>query len=132
MPQPWYGAGRRLFSVHRGKLQSQVNALLLDGITAYEAVRIALLNNKAFQSQFQDIGVSRSELVKSALFTNPSLSFSARALEGGGRANLSFGLAQELVDLWQIPVRKRIAKDKLESTVLAVASEKPTVIVIRK
>lgn len=60
--------------------------------------------------------------MQSALFTNPSLSFSARALEGGGRANLSFGLAQELVDLWQIPVRKRIAKDKLESTVLGVAA----------
>lgn len=104
------------------EVEARVSAMLQDGITPEEAVGIALLNNRAFQARFQDIGVSRAELAQSTLLTNPSLSFSARALDTGGRANLSFSLAQELADLWQIPVRKRVAREKLESTVLGVAA----------
>lgn len=103
-------------------IHETLEALLADGLTEQECVQLALLNNRAFQSQFQEIGVSRAEFVQSGLFSNPTLSFSSRFLDVGGRANLSFGLAQELVDLWQIPVRRRVAKDKLESTILAVAT----------
>ncbi|MCX5769785.1 MAG: TolC family protein, partial [Candidatus Hydrogenedentes bacterium] len=81
---------------------------------------VALLNNKWFQPQFQGIGVSRAELVQSGLLTNPKLMFSARFPEGGGRSNLTFGLAQDLVEIWQLPLRKRIARDQLEQTVLTV------------
>ena len=86
-------------------VEARVEELLKDGVSVDEAVQIALLNNKEFQSRFQEIGVSKADLVQSALLTNPTLSFSARFPEGGGRSNLSFGMAQELVDLWQIPVR---------------------------
>ncbi len=99
-----------------------IESRLADGLTAAEAVDIALLNNKLFQSQFHEIGVSRADVVQSGLFANPALSFSARFPSGGGRANLSFGLAQEIVDLWQMPVRKRIAKKHLENTVSNVVA----------
>jgi outer membrane protein TolC len=101
-------------------IEQRVQDILKDGLSADEAVQVALLNNKDFQSRFYEIGVSKADLVQSALLSNPTLSFSARFPEGGGRSNLSFGLAQELVDLWQIPVRKRIAKDQLEQTVYRV------------
>ena len=101
-------------------VQEEVNGLLDGGLTAAESVRVALLNNKGFQSQFQEIGVSRAELVQSGLLANPTFSFSVRFPEGGGRSNLSFGLLQDLVDVWQIPLRKRIAKDKLNQTVTNV------------
>ncbi len=103
-------------------IDQHVSDLLSDGLTADEAVQIALLNNKGFQSLFQEIGVSKADLVQSALLSNPTLTFSARFPKGGGRSNLSFGLAQEIVDLWQIPVRKRIAKDQLEQTVFRVVT----------
>lgn len=103
-------------------IADRISALLQDGLTEDEAVQIALINNRGFQIQFQDIGVSRAELVQSALFTNPTLSFSARFPDTGGRSNLSFGLAQEIVELWQIPVRKRIARDQLERSILGVAT----------
>lgn len=99
-----------------------VEGLMSDGLTAEEAVQIALLNNNLFQSQFQEIGVSCAEVVQSGLFSNPALGFSARFPSGGGRSNLSFSLAQEIVDLWQIPVRKRIARDTLENTVSTVVA----------
>lgn len=101
-------------------IEERISGWLRDGLTADEAVQIALLNNKGFQSLFQEIGVTKADLVQSALLSNPSLSFSARFPEGGGRANLSFGLAQEIAELWQIPVRKRIARDQLDQAIFRV------------
>lgn len=101
-------------------VQERVASLLEGGLTPDEAVRVAMLNNRAFQAQFYGIGASRADVVQSGLLSNPTLSLSVRFPEGGGRSNLGFGLAQELVDLWQIPVRKKIAKEQLEQAVLGV------------
>ncbi len=101
-------------------IEDKIAALLADGLTTDEAVQVALLNNRGFQSRFQEIGVSRAEVVRSGLLSNPSLFTSVRLPEGGGRSNLTFSFAQELVDLWQIPVRKRVARAQLERTVLTV------------
>ncbi|MBK8267274.1 MAG: TolC family protein [Planctomycetes bacterium] len=104
-------------------INERVNALLVDGLSVDEAVRVGLLNNPAFQSLFQKIGASRADVVQSGLLSNPSLSLGVRFPEGGGRSNLSMGFAQELVDLWQIPVRKHIAEMELEQVVLTAVRE---------
>lgn len=104
-------------------VDQRVNRLLEGGLTIDEAVQIALLNNRGFQALFAVIGASRADVVQSALLTNPTLTFSGRFPEGGGRTNLTYGLGQELVDLWQIPVRKRIAEAELEQTVLEVVRQ---------
>ena len=101
-------------------IADKVAAALADGLAVDEAVAIALLNNRGFQSAFQDIGVSRADLVESGLISNPTLGLSLRFPEGGGLANLSLSLAQQLADLWQIPVRKRIAQAQLEQTLSMV------------
>jgi cobalt-zinc-cadmium efflux system outer membrane protein len=101
----------------------RVKELLDGGLTVAEAVQVALLNNRAFQAAFQEIGVSRAEVVASALPSNPTLGLSLRFPEGGGRSNLTLAVAQQLVDLWQIPIRKRIAESQLERTVLSVAQQ---------
>jgi len=103
--------------------EEKVGALLADGLTIDEAIAVALLNNRAFQAAFEEIGVSRAELVQSGLLSNPTLGLGLRFPEGGGRSNLSLALAQQLVDLWQIPVRKRIAQSQLEHTIRSVASQ---------
>jgi outer membrane protein, heavy metal efflux system len=102
-------------------VQEKVDRLLADGLTVDEAVTVALLNNRGFQAAFRNIGVSRADLVQSGLFANPSVSLLAKLPEGGGRADVEFNLVQDLVDLWQIPVRKKIAKAELEATILDVA-----------
>jgi cobalt-zinc-cadmium efflux system outer membrane protein len=106
-----------------GSVDQRVADLLEEGLTVDEAVQVALLNNRAFQAAFQEIGVSRAEVVRSGLLSNPTLGLSLRFPEGGGRANLTLALAQQLVDLWQIPVRKQIAEAQLQRTVLSVARE---------
>ncbi len=100
--------------------QSRVQSLLEDGLTIDEAVSVALLNNPAFQADFVAIGASRADVVQSELFTNPNLFFSVRFPEAGGRSSLGFSFAQQLVDLWEIPVRKKVAEADLARTVALV------------
>ncbi|MFO0973894.1 MAG: TolC family protein [Phycisphaerae bacterium] len=102
------------------RVATRVGELLADGLTPDEAVSVALLNNPEFQSLFMQIGASRADVVQSRLLTNPGLSLSVRFPEGGGRRNLTLGFAQELVDLWQIPIRSQIATAALEQLVLDV------------
>jgi len=104
-------------------IEEKVTSALADGLTIDEAIAVALLNNRAFQCAFREIGVSRADVVESGLISNPTLGLSLRFPEGGGLANLTLSLAQQLVDLWQIPVRKRIAEAQLERTLLLVARE---------
>lgn len=106
-----------------GLVQPRVRILLADGLTIDEAVSVALLNNPALQSMFQAIGASRADVVQSGLMSNPTLFLSVRFPEGGGRSNLGLSFAQQLVDLWQIPVRRKVAEADLERTVAAVLDQ---------
>jgi len=101
--------------------EERARALLEDGLSIDEAVRVALLNNRGFQAAFLEIGASRADVVQSGLLSNPSLSLSLRFPEGGGLANLSAGFAQQIADFWQIPVRKRVAEAQLEQVILSAA-----------
>lgn len=101
----------------------QLDEILDDGLTADEAVRLALLNNRLIQSGFMAIGVAKADWVQSGLFSNPTLSISARLPEGGGRANIDATIAQSIVEIWQIPRRKEIAQANLDRTVLQIAHD---------
>ncbi len=105
----------------------QLNEILADGLTADEAVRIALLNNRRIQSGFMAIGVAKADWVQSGLFSNPTLSIAARLPEGGGRANIDAAISQSIVEIWQIPERKRIAQANLDRTVLKIAHDAATI-----
>jgi len=102
--------------------EAVLSDLLAGGITTDAAVRIALVNNPTLQAAFFRIGMSRADVVQSGLLSNPSLGVSLRLPEAGGRANLEAGLAQNIADLWQIPVRKRAAQRELDRAILEVAA----------
>jgi outer membrane protein TolC len=103
-----------------GRVRQEVDTLLVDGLTREEAVRIALMNNRTLQSRFEEIGVSKSDMVQAGLFQNPSLSaiFRFPTHGSGTQSEIEGGLA--LSDLWQIPLRKKVAAKKLEKTMLQV------------
>ncbi len=98
----------------------RVNELLDAGLSVDEAVRVALLNNPEFQAVVAEIGASRADVAQSALLTNPTFSLGLQFPEGGGLTDLTVGFAQQLADLWQIPVRKEMAQAELERTILSV------------
>jgi len=102
---------------------ARVNELLGDGLSAGEAAQICLLNNPTLQAAFLDIGIARADVVQSGLFSNPSLGVAWRLPSGGGLANFEADLAQNIVGLWQIPIRKRVAQQSLDRTILEVAAQ---------
>lgn len=104
-------------------VEQRVTALLEGGLTVDEAVQVGLLANRSFQALFAEIGASRADVVQSRLLSNPSVNFSARYPDGGGRPSIMFSFGQELVDLWQIPVRRKVAENKLEQVVSDVARQ---------
>lgn len=100
---------------------ARVDALLADGLTVDEAVRLALLNNREFQVALAEIGVSRADYVQSTLWTNPTLALGFNFPEGGGLMDLTVGFSQQIADLWQIPVRRRVTARQLERTISQAA-----------
>lgn len=100
-----------------------VQARLADGITIDESVEICLLNNPSLQAAFLNVGIARADLVQSGLFSNPTLALSVAFPEGGGRSNIQSTLAQNIVDLWQVPVRKKAAARSLDAAILELARQ---------
>lgn len=98
-----------------------VDELCQDGVTASEAVEICLLNNPNLQAAYMDVGLARADLVQAGLFSNPFLGISARLPDGGGLAAIEASVAQNIAELWQIPVRQRAAKRTLHRAILDLA-----------
>jgi cobalt-zinc-cadmium efflux system outer membrane protein len=99
---------------------NRIDVLLAGGLTAQEVPELALLNNPELQAAFRDIGIARAELVQAGLLSNPSLAVAFRLPAGGGLTAIDLDLAQNIADLWLIPVRKKVAERGLDRTILEV------------
>lgn len=104
-------------------VEKTVAALVDHGLTADEAVQVCLLNNPRLQAAFFNVGMARADVVQSGLLSNPSLGISLRLPSSGGLANVEAGLAQNIAELWQIPLRKRVAERALDQAILVLARE---------
>jgi cobalt-zinc-cadmium efflux system outer membrane protein len=101
--------------------EERVALLQEGGITADEAVEIALLNNPRLQAQLLDVGIGRAEVVQAGLFSNPGFALALRFPDGGGLADLEMSLAQNIAELWQIPIRQRAAQRDLDRIIVQSA-----------
>lgn len=99
-----------------------IRAMLADSLTADQAVRIALLNNRSLQALYEEVGVAQADLVQAGLLRNPFFSVSTR-FAGTGTTNLDLGIVQSFIDLFQRPLRRRVAAANFEATKLRVATE---------
>ncbi|MHC4218129.1 MAG: TolC family protein [Planctomycetota bacterium] len=104
-----------------GPTVDELEGHLADGLALGEAVEIALLNNRQLQAAFLEIGIARADLVQSGLLANPSLGIAVLFPLGSGQTDLQAYLAQSIVELWQMPVKKRVAGHELEAKILHVA-----------
>ena len=103
-------------------VRAMVESALQTNLTAQSAAAIALLNNRALQAQFEELGISQAELAQASRLRNPTFTGFARFPIGAtGAANLEGELAQDFLDLLTLPVRKRIAARNLEQTRLRIA-----------
>ncbi len=101
--------------------REEIVAALADGLSIDEAVRIALLNNRLLQAEFMSIGVAKADWVQSGLLSNPSLDILVRFPLDGGRSQIEAFFVQNILELWRIPLRKKISQHELDDTVFTIA-----------
>ena len=94
--------------------RDELKALLQHPLGADDAVQIALLNNRSLQATYEELGVAQADLVQAGLLSNPKLFASVRIPNHGpGSPDAEFSVAEDFLELFMVPLRKRIAADKL-------------------
>lgn len=89
--------------------RARVRSLLSVPLTADAAVRVALLNNRALQAAYNDLGVSEADMVGASLPPAPTLSLVHLT---GAELEIERQIAQNLLGLLTLRRRREIAEDK--------------------
>lgn len=102
------------------QVAQEVHVLLQDTLTADGATQIALLNNREIQATYAELGVAQADLVQAGLLKNPVFDGAVRVLVGGGPVELEFNAVMDFLDIFYIPLRKRVAAARFEDAKLQV------------
>ena len=93
----------------------RLKKLLSDKITADEAVQVALLNNRELQAVYSELGVAQADLVQAGLLSNPIFNAAIKfPTSGGSSPDLELGAAMNFLNIFYIPLRKRVATARFE------------------
>src|SRR5882757_8307909 len=108
----------------REQALADVRTLLKKPLSINSAVQIALLNNRDLLATFEDVGVSAADLREAGMWKNPSVNLSLRFPDRPpSLTDAEEGVAFDLLDLFMIPLRKRVAAERLAAAQLRVAGE---------
>lgn len=118
-------SGKRVSWIRSGEeaaeAQKAVQTIMNRPLTADSAVEIALLNNRDLQARFEEIGISHADYIQAGLPQNPSITghidFSRQ-----GKAT-EYSVAQDVISLLLLPLRKKVAAAQLETIKKRIASE---------
>jgi outer membrane protein TolC len=100
---------------------TRVHELLSAPLGPEQAVAIALLNNRALQAAYAEIGVSEAERVQAGRLVNPGFSFAR--LTRGDEVEIERKLVFNLLDLFTLPQRVEIAAQRFEQAKLGAAAQ---------
>lgn len=93
-----------------------VRDLLRKPLSADDAVRIALLNNRGLQASLAELGIAEADLVQAGRLRNPGISFAR--LSGGGETEIDRGVLFDLAGLLTMPMRSKIEGKRFEQAQL--------------
>ena len=106
---------RALDTLIAGKLRS--------ALSADDVVQIALLNNRALQATYWNVGIAQADLVQAGRLKNPSFTFQRTAAgDSGGAVGIERSLTFNLVSLLTAPIVQRVENRRFEQTRLMVAN----------
>jgi cobalt-zinc-cadmium efflux system outer membrane protein len=105
------------------RVAGRVAELLRSGLHRQRAIEIALVNNPSLQATYEELGVSQADMVQSGLLSNPSLHGSvAWPIAGeGARVEYEAAITQSFLDIFVLPLRKRVAQEQFMVDTLRVA-----------
>lgn len=108
----------------------KLRGFLQKPLSAEAAVEIALLNNPFLLAAFEELGITKADLVQQSVLKNPSFSGSVREPSHDGKTNTEFEVTQDILSILTWPLRKRLtgllleeAKYSLGETILHLESE---------
>lgn len=105
------------------QVDALVNDLLARPLTPEGAVQVVLLRSRDLQAVYEDLGVAQADMVHAGLLKNPDLAGFVRFPDSGpSGVNWNVGLDFWL-DIFLVPLRKRIAGAELEASLLRVTDE---------
>jgi outer membrane protein TolC len=90
-------------------------------LQADDAVQIALLNNRALQSTYWNVGIAEADLVQAGRLQNPSFTF--QRTHQGAEVDVERSLTLNLVSMLTAPLAQRIEGRRFEQTRLLVANQ---------
>src|SRR3984957_17319353 len=110
-------------SAHEQTLRD-VRLILRKPLTVENAVQIALLNNRSLHATFEDIGLSVADLLEAETIPNPKIDLAVRFPDKPPSGTyVDYGAAIDFLQIIMIPLKQRVAKDRLEAAALRVADE---------
>jgi cobalt-zinc-cadmium efflux system outer membrane protein len=106
----------------REQALQDVRQLLRKPLTVDTAVQIALLNNRSLQMTFEEIGLSAADLLQAATIPNPRFDLAIRFPDKPPSGTYQdYDVVIDFLSIIMIPLKKRVAKEQLESAALRVA-----------
>jgi outer membrane protein TolC len=87
---------------------ARVKALLSKPLTPSSAVQVALINNRALQAAFNELGISEAQMVEASFPPAPTLSF--QRLVGSGGFEIERQIVQNVLALLTLHKRREIAE----------------------
>ena len=106
----------------REQALQNVRQLLRKPLTVDTAVQIALLNNRSLQMTFEEIGLSAADLLQAATIPNPRFDLAIRFPDKPPSGTYQdYDVVIDFLSIIMIPLKKRVAKEQLESAALRVA-----------
>jgi outer membrane protein, heavy metal efflux system len=103
-------------------MESDVQAVLVDGLALDEALRLALVGNRRLRAGFAALGVARADYEQAGLLRNPRLGLGFLLPSGGGRTKVEGELGATLSELWELPRRKAAQRNELERRILELSA----------
>ncbi|MGE3541508.1 MAG: hypothetical protein AB7N91_29260 [Candidatus Tectimicrobiota bacterium] len=91
-------------------------------LTAEGATQVALLNNRALQALYTDLGAAQADLVQEGLLNNPMFDGTALFPFSGAPVTLELHAALSFLDIFYLPLRQRIAQARFADAKLHVTA----------
>ena len=105
------------------QIQDRVHQLLKGGLSREKTVQIVLLNNPHLQETYDELDVSQADLVQAGLLSNPTLggSIGFQLSDASARPEYEASIVQSFLDLFMLPLRKKVARAQFDADTLRVA-----------
>ena len=106
------------------QVRARVHDLVTGTLTPDGAVEVALLRNQGLVATYEELGIAQADLVQAGLLRNPSFGARVRFPTSGPGTfiDTEFSVAQDFLDLFTLPLRKRVAAAQLDAAKARVGS----------